>query len=340
MASRVASMAHIARMLGARLASRHVTEVPVLGEPVAWAVRCLVIDQVTAEVVGALAGAGIDSLLLKGPSLAAWLYPEGGRSYVDTDLLVPPASFLPAQEVLVGLGFADTERGFSRHERASHAATYERAAPGGLTCWVDLHQSLSALRSDPQEVWETLASGSEEMVVGGRRLRVLGRTGLALHVALHAAHHGLVDGERPLEDLRRALGVVSLTQWAESAALATRLGAEDAFGVGLRLLPEGQELSTALGLASSARPAVRLAAGRRPRGADALATVAEAPSLWEGLARASRVLIPSRASVRRSRPVARRGRIGLVVGYVSRLGRMAVELGPALLAWVRARRTP
>ncbi len=325
-------------MLGAPLTSRHVTEVPVLSEPVAWAVRCLVIDQVTAEVVGALAGEGIDSLLLKGPSLAAWLYPGGGRSYVDTDLLVAPASFLPAQEVLAGLGFADTERGFSRHERAFHALTYERAGPGGLTYWVDLHRSLSTFRADPQKVWETLAAGTEEMVVGGRRLRILGRTALALHVALHAAQHGVVDGERPLEDLRRALGVVSPAQWGESAVLATQLGAEDAFGVGLRLLPQGRELSTALGLAVSARPAVRLAAGRRPRGADALATVANAPSLREGLARAGRVLIPSRASVRRSRPVAQRGRIGLVVGYVSRLGRMAVALGPALVAWIRVRR--
>lgn len=333
-------MANTARMLGAPLTSRHVTEVPVLSEPVAWAVRCLIIDQVTAEVVGALVGAGIDSLLLKGPSLADWLYPEGGRSYVDTDLLVAPASFLPAQEVLVGLGFADTEEGFSRHERAAHAVTYERAGPGGLAYWVDLHQSLSALRAHPQKVWESLATGSEEMVVGGRRLRILGRTALAMHVVLHAAQHGLVDGERPLEDLRRALRVVSLAQWGQSAALAAQLGAEDAFGVGLSLLPEGKELSTALGLAVSARPAVRLAAGSRPRGADALAAVADAPSLRAGLARAGRVLIPSRASVRRSRPVARRGRIGLAVGYVSRLGRMAVALGPALVAWVRARRAP
>jgi hypothetical protein len=33
--------------------------------------------------------AGIPTILLKGPSIARWLYPSGGRTYIDTDLLVP-----------------------------------------------------------------------------------------------------------------------------------------------------------------------------------------------------------------------------------------------------------
>ena len=55
-------------------------------------VRRMVIDAVTAEVVGAFAAVGIPSILLKGPALVRWLYPAGeGRPYLDSDLLVPHA---------------------------------------------------------------------------------------------------------------------------------------------------------------------------------------------------------------------------------------------------------
>lgn len=73
----------------------------VLARPaVAGAVRVLAVDRVTAEVVPALAAVGIRPILLKGPSIARWLYPSGGRSYGDTDLLVPPADFARAGSVL------------------------------------------------------------------------------------------------------------------------------------------------------------------------------------------------------------------------------------------------
>ena len=35
-------------------------------------------DRVGAEVIGALQGTGVPTILLKGPSIARWLYPSGG----------------------------------------------------------------------------------------------------------------------------------------------------------------------------------------------------------------------------------------------------------------------
>jgi hypothetical protein len=49
-------------------------------------------DVATAEVVEALRAAGVRSIVLKGPSIARWLYADGQpRPYGDTDLLVSPA---------------------------------------------------------------------------------------------------------------------------------------------------------------------------------------------------------------------------------------------------------
>ena len=67
----------------------------------------LAVDAVTAEVVTALRDAGIRPLLLKGPSIAGWLYGDGAaRPYGDSDLLVSPGSYRPAENALRALGFA------------------------------------------------------------------------------------------------------------------------------------------------------------------------------------------------------------------------------------------
>jgi hypothetical protein len=58
------------------------------------------IDALTAEVAGALNSDGIETLVLKGPVLAKWLYPEEVRAYSDSDLLVATGSHAHAVEVL------------------------------------------------------------------------------------------------------------------------------------------------------------------------------------------------------------------------------------------------
>jgi len=83
----------------------------------ARAARALNIDRVTAEVAVAMVAAGIAYVVLKGPSIARWLYPTNGRTYCDTDLLVPPAEFERAGAVLRSLGFAPQNDGFHPFEK-------------------------------------------------------------------------------------------------------------------------------------------------------------------------------------------------------------------------------
>ena len=67
--------------------------------------RTLALDATAARVAKALGERGIRSLLLKGPSLAQWLYGDGPyRDYVDVDLLVSPEDFVGAGKVLTELG--------------------------------------------------------------------------------------------------------------------------------------------------------------------------------------------------------------------------------------------
>jgi hypothetical protein len=105
----------------------------------------LYVDRVTGEVVAALNDAGIAAILLKGPSIARWLYPAGGRMYRDTDLLVPPSQFLDAASVLRSLGFTEQLEDFHPSERTQAVEyLFTRAPgpgprPGG---GVDLHRNI------------------------------------------------------------------------------------------------------------------------------------------------------------------------------------------------------
>jgi hypothetical protein len=87
------------------------------------AIGTLAVDRVTAEVISAFDAAGIPSILLKGPSIARWLYPAGGRGYVDTDLLVQRQQFSRASDLLKDLGFVELLKGFAPFERDSAVRT-------------------------------------------------------------------------------------------------------------------------------------------------------------------------------------------------------------------------
>ena len=74
--------------------------------------RCLALDQHAVTVSRALDAAGIASMILKGPGLARRLYADdpARRRYSDIDLLVSPADFDRAQQVLAELGVSEAIR--------------------------------------------------------------------------------------------------------------------------------------------------------------------------------------------------------------------------------------
>lgn len=272
-----------------------------------WA---LAVDAVTAEVVSAFERAGVDSVLLKGPSIARWLYDDPTeREYVDSDLLVDADLAPRAHDVLQELGF---RRGFGplSHPGMERAPSYAWQRGKAL---VDLHETLPGAGADRRRVWALLRAGSVDLEVGGRPVRVPGEPARLVHVALHAAHHG-AEAERPWIDLERALARVDGERWREAVVLAREIDALPRFATGLGALPGGRALMERLGLdprlAVDDAPDVPLAGGFR-RLAATPGVAARARLVW-------RELVPSVAFMRWWSPLARRSRRGLAAAYAWR----------------------
>lgn len=293
-------------------------------------VHTLLVDQVTAEVVRALRARQVASILLKGPSIAEWLYTDGSlRSYNDCDLLVAPDRLRTAQAVLQELGFRDEIARLGHPRLESHEWVRGRDR-------VDLHTTLIGIGALPRIVWETLSPATVTHQVAGVDVQVLPPTALALHVVLHAAQHGPED-PKPAEDLSRAIRAVSREGWRDVAELADRLQATDAFAVGLRLLPAGRELASWLELPPARSPEAALRVNRVPLSL-AFEHLATTAGFRDRMALLLRELFPTPAFMRWWSPLARRGRLGLLVAYGWRPVWLLTQAGPGFLAWRRARR--
>jgi len=293
----------------------------------------MAVDGVTAEVTAAFDAAGIPSLLLKGPTLARWLYDGGGRSYADTDLLVGPARIGDARTVLARLGFTPAFGSLPHPGMESPPSAPWVRGPFAL----DLHETLPGARAPRERVWGSLEEGSVSFEVAGRRVRALGEPARLAHVALHAAHHG-PGFRQPLRDLEEALAQVDEAIWVEAGRIADGLGAEDAFAGGLELTAEGRRLLHALGRSSggAAGPVSRATARipvtgglerlRAARGARARARMVAAE------------LFPSRAFMRWWSPLARRSRRGMAAAYLWRVTYLLLRAPAGIRAWRRAGR--
>ena len=271
--------------------------------------------------------------MLKGPSIAQWLYPSGGRSYLDTDLLVPGCEFSRAGAVLKSLGFSELLEGFHSFERSLDPgaeitfARPELSRGGGG--FVDLHRNLPRLSTPDELLWESFSAGTETIGVGDVKVCVLGRTALALHVVLHAVQHQFQC--HTSEDLRRAIAMMATDDWRPVADLAARLGVTGVMGFGLRHDAAGAEIAEGLGLPglSSADPLVR--ALHAPRGSLSLTDFRSAPTLRAKVQRIRWMLLPSPAKIRYvSRLPDAHGRT-LLLAYA----RWWRDLGPAFVAAVR-----
>jgi hypothetical protein len=294
--------------------------------------RSLSIDAVSAEIVTRLRAAGIRPILLKGPSLATWLYADGTpRPYTDTDLLVSPRDHPEAERMLAELGF---ERGRSGWQEVSFA--WRRVGDGSL---VDLHSSLFGVEATPEKLWTELVARTESIRVGGAEVEAPNRGALAFHIALHAAQHG-GDGGKPLEDLARALERASEVEWVDASALAAVVDAEPVFAAGLRRIAAGAGLATRLGLPDASSATIALhAEGAAPlvRGIEHVAT---APNWAARLRFLRRKLMPPGRELRRRSALARRGRAALPLAYLLNALGLVARAPAALVAWRRARSAP
>jgi len=298
--------------------------------PLAAAAFCLFLDGVTASVVNAWRAEGIESILIKGPTVAEWLYRDDRvRPYGDSDLLVRPTDNAAAQAVLGDLGF--TRHEILGAEPSKHTTTWRRERDGAE---VDLHHALFGSWVPPERQWELLRGGyTEPMQVGGTTVLAPTTPARALLVALHAAQHREHAVEKPVEDLRRAIAVGDREMWEQAASLADDLDAVRHFADGLALDPDGAELALTL---HGAGAYLRAPAFARS-GVVWLERIAGAGS---GRTRA-RVLcdavFPAPNALRRWMPLARRGRRGLAAAYVVRNVGIVLNAVPVAIAWLRAR---
>jgi hypothetical protein len=282
-----------------------------------------------ARAVHVLRTAGVDALVLKGPAVAAWLYPEG-RTSGDCDLLVAPSSLPAARQALTGHGYTDQYAGVHAGEVAEHSAVFADGAMGGRE--LDLHTTFPGLGAAPERVWAALWARRTPASLGHVPVHFPDPASTALVLVLHAARDGLA-APRGVEDVRRAVAALDENGWRDVAALARELDATAALAAGLRLLPDGAALADRLGLGGATDPewALRSASGSTL----ALRLVQLRTASWPGRVRLlAREAFPSAAFLRQGWPVARRGPLGLAAAYVQRLASLVRRL-PA--AWREAR---
>lgn len=188
--------------------------------------RTIALEVVAAEVAGALAGAGIPSILLKGTSTARLLYPGEFRPQADADLLVPPDHWAGASSVLEGLGFVPPPD----VGPVAHAATFLRTDGAAI----DLHRRLWHVAGGTL-CWQVLSNHTVREVVWGHPVDMLTTPARVVVVALHAAQHGS-EVARPQEDLRRAVETVPLADWQAARDIAEALGALGPMAIATRLI--------------------------------------------------------------------------------------------------------
>jgi hypothetical protein len=292
----------------------------------------MAIEATAAEAVGALRSAGIRTILLKGPSLARWLYDsESTRIAVDVDLLVAVDDRPAAEAVLAKLGYSPFPSNVAGDE-VKHAHHWDRDLN---TISVDLHLTLPGVGVSNEDAWTVLSQDTEQLVVGGIPVEVLAPAARAMHVALHAGQHG-PGFEGPLTDLTRALDQLAPEVWEEAASLALRLEAESMFAAGLGLLDHGRQILARLGLSDRKTVEVALRATTPPDLALGFHQLASTPGLRPKLAFVARKIFPSAAWMRRCIPLARRGRLGLAAAYLLRPFWLLRRAGPGFRAWRKA----
>jgi len=297
----------------------------------------LALDAGTVEVLRGFERVGVETLLLKGPSIAHWLYTEGEpRTYIDCDLLTAPSSVAIADEVLASLGF--TRQFDDRNMPAwwrEHATAWERDVDG-LT--VDLHRTLPGIGVSDDETWRALSAETDVVVVGGHSAPTLALPARALHIALHAAQHG-PGWARPIADLERALAAGDADLWLEAAALAAKLDAGDAFAAGLGLVPGGAELAERMRLPPVRSVDAELRAASPPPLALGFEQLARADGMRARAAIVGRKVVPPVDYVRHWDPAAGDSRVGLLRAYVRRPLWIMRRVPRGLEAWWRARRS-
>ncbi len=296
--------------------------------------RSLLLDREAAVAIEALRAAGVPSILLKGASIATWLYNDGvARPYLDVDLLVSPSQFCKATQVLADLGYAPRLIGADPAELGPREL--DLIGPSNVS--IDLHHGLLGLAGPPERSWQILARRTVTMRLAGADVCVLDVPARAMHLALHAAQNGPVD-VKAVTDLERGLAMVHRADWEEAARLAGELEATEAFAAGLRLVRTGRVIADDLALTRRMTVELALRIQSAPSEAIFFERLSEARWIRGKTALLARKLFPTSAWLRANSALALRGPPGLICARLLHPLSVATRLVPAFRAWYRARK--
>jgi hypothetical protein len=270
-----------------------------------------------AEACWALRQANVHAMIIKGPSIAEWLYPDEPRESVDADLLIDPAHWDDALEALHQMGFEDSLERFKDGEAPEHSVTLIRTDPHVGRHSVDLHRYFPGLDADPGDSFSALLDRRVIACQAGVDVWFPDLPSRALIIALHAARDPW--SLKTAEDLRRAWHQLTRRQKDELAELAVELSAQPALRAGLETLPETTGAVEDLGLGDIEVPAYWALRGQKASGtAIHIQQVSGLP--WHRRPTAAiRWLFPSPALMRVRDPQLKEGAIPLTSAYVSRL---------------------
>jgi hypothetical protein len=164
------------------------------------------------RIDAALGTAGIGFLILKGPVLAATVYPEpAARTMLDLDLLLAQEDYPAAVTALETIGYRVPRQFVGASLFAGDAPPLVHDDPGGAV--LELHTMLDSL-PEQRDAYKAMAPRARQVDLGhGVALRTLDREELFAHVVLHVSKH------HRFEDELRSLLDVALLLHADAGAL-------------------------------------------------------------------------------------------------------------------------
>lgn len=170
------------------------------------ALNHLLLTGVLGELGRALDDAGLSWVAMKGPVVAARLYPEvGDRAYTDLDLLVGRRDFSAAMHLLEELGYEHTIHNWALAEQMLAGQIGMKSA----TAQIDLHWHLHYSHQDRRPFAidpEAMIERKRLVTVSGVTTPTLDPVDTLLTLAFHAARS---DGHRLVwfKDIERAIAV-------------------------------------------------------------------------------------------------------------------------------------
>jgi hypothetical protein len=291
----------------------------------------LLVERASADAVAALRGAGIRSILLKGPLHQGWLAPARvGRASVDVDLLLDHADVDAAGKALSALGYRrepEVTPGVEHH--ADRWTTGSRVP-------IEVHWNLWG--TEPARTWRVLEAETESTELLGEMVEIPNEPARCLIAALHAAHHGAGE-DAPLNDLQSAISVAPRAVWQRAATLAAEVGVEAEFAVGLGLVPPGERLRADLDLhVPQLTERLALNLSEPVQGAAGFYWLGRQHGVRAKARFVARKLFPPADFMRFKYRFAREGRGRLALAYIYRLLWIAGRTLPGFLSWRRSRR--